>query len=178
MSYATGTSNLAQWDWILWAIESSPWPHEHIMDVGAGYGKAAVLLREKLNVKPKWIDGIEPDWDAFAHVLVDHGYGEVRACTAQEFDGWDAYDTVLMADVIEHMPLADGLALIDRIPGQIIISTPLVADVAEHAADPDIPDLERHVAQWDIHDFRRTGRLDTYWLREQQYIDRLKPRAA
>lgn len=182
MTYATGTSNLAQWEWILWAIEGSPWPHERILDVGAGYGKAGVLLYEYLNVKPVSIDALEPARDALCHTLVAEegpsAYEGTYVTTAQEWEGWDAYDTVLMADVIEHMPAPDGLALIDQIPGQVIISTPIVADVAAHEADPAIPDLERHVAQWNLADFRGTGRLDTYWLRNQQLIVRLKPKGA
>jgi 2-polyprenyl-3-methyl-5-hydroxy-6-metoxy-1,4-benzoquinol methylase len=178
VSYATGTSNLAQWEWILWAIESSPYPHQRILDVGAGYGKAAALLREKLNVKPCEVGALEPDVDAGVYRWMRSAYSLIAPETAQEFTEWDRWDTVLMADVIEHIPAPDGLALLDRIPGQVIISTPLDADVAAHAADPSIPDLERHVTQWNPADFQGTGRLDTYFIRNRQLIVRLKPKGA
>lgn len=182
--YATGTSNLAQWETILWAIESSRWPHERVLDVGAGWGKAAILLREYLNVKPVVIDALEADvlaWSLRAGLYDHTWHGRVQAFPTDRSGGgdptlsWSAYDTVLMADVIEHMPMDEALAVIGRIPGQIVVSTPLVADVAQHAVDPDIPDLERHVSQWELRGFYALGRCEQHWIRHGQLIVRLGP---
>jgi len=186
VSYPVGTSNLGQWEKILWAVESSPWPHGSVLDVGAGYGKGAVLMDEYLNVKVERFDCIEPDPSLRQRLVTQSPYMTLYAEPAQKFGSefFGRYDLVLMADVIEHMTWVEGRALLDVIPGQVVVSTPVDAKVAEHADDADIPDLERHVAQWTLDDFRATGRLDRMWLwherlgaeqRAVQLIVRLRP---
>lgn len=174
-----GSSLLGQWDRIVNAVEASPWPHQSILDVGAGQGKAEALLREYLNVKPAVVVACEPNPDYADRLearydnLID---ADVRELAAAILAG---FDTVIMADVIEHMPWADGMALLRRIPGQMIVSTPVEAD--PHPDDPGTPILERHVCQWDLADFLQTGRLDRHWIWQSgtahvaQHIVRLRP---
>lgn len=182
IDYATGTSDLLQWVRIINAIETSRWPHDQVLDVGAGYGKACVLLREMLNVKPSRIVALEPDRRAFCHRLIcgnGAGYDETHYETAAEWDDWDRFDTVLMADVIEHMPADEGRQVLARIPGQVIVSTPIDPEVAEHDQHAaDIPPLERHVSQWTVRDFYLTGRLSGDWTVGTQLVVRLAPKVA
>jgi len=67
------------------------------------------------------------------------------------------YDLVLMVDVIEHLSKEEGLRLIDRIPGWMVICTP-----QEWFQNPEaglIPP-EKHRSLWSVEDFRKTGRLE------------------
>lgn len=177
--YATGTSDLAQWPRIINIIERSPWPVGGVLDVGVGHGKAAVLLYEYLNVKPDFIDGLEPDID-LCKTLHRSAYRDVvplkaQNVTAEEFA---RYDTVLMADVIEHMPFIEGMGLLERIRGQVVLSTPVDSGMAEHQRLADeIPVLERHVSQWESHDFALTGRLHRQYVEGGQRVIHLTPRA-
>lgn len=177
-----GSSILGQWDRIINAVESSPWPHERILDVGAGHGKAAVLLREYLNVKPSVINAIEPNPD-YAFQLQGIYDGPIGIVDARDMEpgDWAPYDTVLMADVIEHIPWGDGMRLLQTIPGQIIVSTPVQPLLADNEG---VPALERHVCEWTLNNFNATGRLDRHWLWQAgtaniaQHIVRLRPLAA
>lgn len=182
VTYPTGTSHLEQWPRLINAIESSVWPHERILDVGAGHGKAGVLLREYLNVKPLLIEALDADPHAFCHLLTGEGDGAYQDSWLDDIREFPdhrlaRFDTVLMADVIEHIPKADGMALLNRIPGQVIVSTPVDAEVAAHtAAGEATPALERHVSQWSQTDFVNTYRLDQWWVEVGQLIVRLRPR--
>lgn len=173
-----GSSILEQWTWILWAIEGSPHPHRSVLDVGAGHGKGAVLMREYLNVKPEVIHAIEPNADYIK--ALDRIYDRASCVTAETFvyPGWSRYDTVLMADVIEHMPWNVGFELISLIPGQIIISTPVDA---LSSSNEGVPPFEQHVSQWRASHFQQLPRFERVWhwpangSVPQQYIVRLGP---
>jgi 2-polyprenyl-3-methyl-5-hydroxy-6-metoxy-1,4-benzoquinol methylase len=175
-----GTSALGQWDRILWAIEGSPHPHQRVLDVGAGHGKAGILMREYLNMKPVLIDALEPNRDAFVHRLKGSVYDDVLPILAADFPDFHSYDTVLIADVIEHMSFQAGMKLVESIPGQVIISTPVFPLDAKNDG---LPELEHHVCEWTLKDFNRTGRLNRHWIwtpprapRLGQHIVRLRPR--
>jgi 2-polyprenyl-3-methyl-5-hydroxy-6-metoxy-1,4-benzoquinol methylase len=179
-SYATGTSDLAQWARIVNVLERSPWPTGAVLDVGAGHGKAGVLLYEYLNVKPERIDGVEPDDALRVMLLARSRYTTVYAQQAQQLEPsvWARYDTVLMADVIEHMPHAEAMALLGLIPGQVVLSTPLDPGLEEHQRLADeIPPLERHVSQWAPLSFVLTGRLHKRFIEGGQLVVHLCPLA-
>lgn len=176
-----GSSLLGQWDRIVNAVESSPWPHERILDMGAGQGKAEALLREYLNVKPEWVAACEPN-PAYA-MRLQARYDQVWTAiyTAQEFPWYGLFDTVIMADVIEHIPWGEGMRVLQAIPGQVIVSTPVDALAADNEG---VPELEQHLCQWDLNHFNMTGRLDRAWVWQSgqaniaQHIVRLRPLAA
>jgi len=159
------TSNLAIWPDILLAIQQVP--HQRVLDVGPGHGKAAVLLREYLAPSPDTIDAVEA-WEPYLgrfelECLYDRVYvGDVAADT-WELDGrkvtaasvLDRYDLVLMGDVIEHIPLGEAMDLLRRIPGRVVVCTP----VAFFDNDPmhQHPPTEAHVSHWTSAEWESIG---------------------
>ena len=128
---------------------------QRVLDVGPGYGKYGVLLREYLDPTPV-IDAVEA-WLPYIH---DHGlegiYREVMWCRAEDIhdDDLATYDLVMMGDVIEHME-KDG-----RKFDAIIL-------------DP--PPTEAHVSHWTLDDFQSTGRLQRHEVSYGAHIVRLAP---
>ncbi len=151
-------------------IEPSP---ARILDVGCGYGKHGVLLREYLDPTPE-IHGVEA-WEPYveAHRLrgiYDHLFvGDVLTFTETDLD---PYDLVVMGDVIEHLDKVAAIEFIGRVRGWLVIATPLV----HFHTDPHLPPTERHVSHWTADDFAATGRLDHVEERYGALIVRLRPR--
>jgi hypothetical protein len=81
-----------------------------------------------------------------------------------------SYDCVLMSEIIEHMPKEDGLALLNRIPGRVVISTP-----AEWFSNgPGLPPTETHRSLWSVADFGDRLEIDASQL--GGVVVRLAPR--
>src|SRR5215813_213278 len=92
-----------------------------VLDIGCGFGKYGVLLREYLDV---WDERVDPkSWkvqligiDAFApyrNPIWDYVYQEVHVGEAQRIlPGLGQFDVVLLADVIEHMDRAAAVDLV------------------------------------------------------------------
>lgn len=146
---------------------------QRILDVGAGYGKHGVLLREYLDPTPT-VHGVEA-WEPYvkAHRLegiYDHLYTrDVLTFSAADLL---TYDLIVMGDVIEHIEKPDALDLLARAPGAwFVIATPVV----HFHTDPDLPPTERHVSHWTAADFEQTGRLDHVEERYGALIVRLRP---
>jgi SAM-dependent methyltransferase len=161
------TSNLALWPDILSVINQVP--HRRVLDVGPGRGKAAVLLREYLDEAPKVIDAVEkwaPYVDQFQlarlydRVWVGDVTGDVWTRGRSNFRAADllpGYDLVLMGDVIEHIELEPAFELLARIPGRVVICTP----VEWFDNDPTgiHPVTEQHVSHWTEHTWRRLAQI-------------------
>jgi 2-polyprenyl-3-methyl-5-hydroxy-6-metoxy-1,4-benzoquinol methylase len=146
-----------------------------VLDVGAGYGKHGVLLREYLDPTPI-VHGVEA-WEPYVEAHRLRGiYDElfVRDVLSFTEEELAAYDLVVMGDVIEHFDKADGLALLDRIPGWIVIATPAV----HFNTDPSLPPTERHLSHWTAADFQDTGRLQHAEIRYGALIVRLHGKLA
>jgi len=132
-------------------------PGGKILDIGPGHGKYATLIREYIDPTAQ-IMGLEM-WDPYIHDFrLTHLYdpvvhGDARIQTAQFYR---QFDVVLMADVIEHMTIDEGMALIDKIAGWIIISTP--RDFFHNPAS--CPPPEKHVSHWNAQSFRKMSRFD------------------
>lgn len=120
-----------------------------VLDVGPGYGKYGLMLREYLNEKPRQLDAIE----AWPQYVIDFPW---LGCIYDQVHVGDVcdrgseflarYDVVLMADVLEHIPTSDALAMFARVPGRIVICTP--ADFF-HNGD-NLPPTEAHVSHWTV----------------------------
>lgn len=143
-----------------------------VLDVGAGFGKYGVLLREYLDPTPL-VDGVEA-WQPYIRPNKLHGiYRRLHACRAEDLDAdtLAVYDLVNMGDVIEHMDRQDALDFLGRCPGWVVIATPL-----DHFdTGPGLPPTEAHVSHWAEDDFAATGRLDRYEVSYGAQIVRLSP---
>jgi 2-polyprenyl-3-methyl-5-hydroxy-6-metoxy-1,4-benzoquinol methylase len=168
------TSALVVWPHIIGLVHQVP--HDHILDVGPGWGKAAVLLREYLNEKPRRIDAIEVEKSYVeAHglsVLYDNVFvGDVTRCPAGFFD---PYQVVIMGDVIEHLTDDDAFALLRRIRGRVVISTP----VAWFQTDEGLPESERHRShwtEWSWNVVEQIRHVETAYQHEGAWLVRLAP---
>lgn len=148
------TSNLAIAPMVLHFVHEVP--HTSVLDVGPGWGKYAVLIRETFNERPKRIDAVEM-WEPYIEehrlgVLYDEVLGG-DVCDLEHFDEWDV---VLMVDVIEHIDKERALLLLDRIGCRVVISTP----VDWFSTGPNLPPTEAHVSHWTPDDFTDTGRVE------------------
>jgi hypothetical protein len=136
------TSYLPLWPTIVHlAWETRP---RSIMDVGAGHGKGGLLLREYLEPIAR-LDAIEAE----PRYLASFPWLRAIYDTVYEIDAMDAdyapYDTVLMIDVLEHLTHEQGEQLLRRIPGRVIICTPIVYfQNPEHTEYP----TEDHRSVW------------------------------
>ncbi len=130
-----------------------------ILDVGPGWGKYALLIREYVD-KDAQITAVEA-WEPY---IRDHRlwslYDSVidgDICDQSE-EFLRQFDGVLMIDVIEHIPKEKALALIDKLPGWVIICTP--RDFFENPAH--LPPTEVHCSHWTLEEFSRRPRFDTH----------------
>lgn len=120
-----------------------------ILDVGPGYGKYGLLLREMLNEKPGQLDAIEAwpqyviDFPWLGCIYDDVHIGDV----CDRSPSWlGRYDLVLMSDVLEHIEHGPAVELLTTIPGRVVISTP-----AEFFHNGDnLPPTEDHVSHWTV----------------------------
>jgi 2-polyprenyl-3-methyl-5-hydroxy-6-metoxy-1,4-benzoquinol methylase len=145
---------------------------KRILDVGCGYGKYGVLLREYLDPDPV-VDGVEA-WEPY---VIDHNlrgiYNNVFVMDVCKMPQGvlDTYDMVVMGDVIEHIEKEAAIDLLSRIKGWVIIATPF-----DHFhTDEGLPPTEAHVSHWTEQDFKNTGRLDRYEVSYGSHVVRLAP---
>ena len=156
---------------ITYAGTITPTPRT-VLDVGCGYGKYGVLLREYLDPTPTVI-GCEA-WQPYVtpHRLAGV-YDQLHVCDVLHLDQavLDTCDLVLLGDVIEHIDKTAALDLLARCSGWVVVNTP-----AEHFdTGPGLPPTEAHVSHWTAADFAATGRLDRHELAYGALIVRLRP---
>ena len=144
-----------------------------VLDVGAGYGKYGVLLREYLDPTPE-VWGVEA-WPPYvdAHRLAGI-YDRLHVGDVLTLDEavLDACDLVFMGDVIEHLDKVAALDLLARIRGWVVVNTPL----AWFDTGPGLPPTEAHRSHWTVDDFAATGRLDRHEQQHGGLLARLAPR--
>lgn len=138
------TSNLYVWPEVVALVDQVP--HTSVLDVGPGHGKASILLREYMNVPPHRIVAVEAEEtyvDRFSlttlydEVLI----GDVCGMTAEALGD---FDVALMVDVIEHITDEAAFDLLRRIPGRVVVCTP----VEWFQTDDGLPPSEAHVSHW------------------------------
>lgn len=143
------------------------------LDVGCGYGKHGVLLREYLYPTPI-VDGVEA-WEPYVKQNKLEGiYDTLYVSDVLDLDNetLDEYDLVVMGDVIEHIEKDKALDLLDRIKGWIVIATPF----NYFHTDEGLPPTEAHVSHWSLKDFKDTGRLEHHEVSYGAIIVRLRPK--
>src|SRR3989344_1254508 len=140
---------------------------QSVLDVGVGFGKYGVLIRERLDLWSgadksvaeyrQWqrrVDGVEAyaDYLTPLHSFIYNQIFVGDACAlAPTLAG--RYDLVLLIDVIEHLSRAAGLQLLRdlrRISRNVLVSTP-------RRVGPQGPLYgnlyERHISEWRPADF-------------------------
>jgi SAM-dependent methyltransferase len=107
-----------------------------VLDVGCGFGKYGVLLREYFDIwqermdREEWqlhLEGIEA-FEKYHNPIHDYVYNKVYFAEAQKvFGQLGQFDVVLIADVIEHLEKEEAVALVKQCfehAPVTIISTP------------------------------------------------------
>jgi len=136
-----------------------------VLDVGVGFGKYGVLLREALDIpyerydKRQWaarIDGIEA-FRGYRNPLHEYVYDNVTYKPVSEcLDGLGIYDVVLMIDILEHFTKEQGMELLERLlihtRKALIISTPINPEPQEEYIGNS---FEAHLSRWTPVDFAR-----------------------
>ena len=139
-----------------------------ILDVGAGFGKWGLLFREYTDIaavdaeparygKDGWkvrIDGVEgfPDYLTPAHDYVYNNVyvGDMCALIPE----MDRYDVIFLGDVIEHVELEQGKALLracaERANRLVLVTTPARTGPQEAVCGNT---LEEHRSAWTYRDF-------------------------
>jgi hypothetical protein len=132
-------------------------PTPNIVDIGPGWGKYGLMVREYL--APARLDAVEVQQGLYLTqeaIYDDVHVGDARLY-GQEF--WNDYDLALLIDVIEHMTLDEGHLLLDRLiasGAKVVVSTPKVFEEQHDDHNP----FEEHVSVWGWEDFQRHGILD------------------
>lgn len=136
---------------------------KRILDVGPGKGKYGLLIREYLNPLER-LDCVEA-WEPYvsefpwlAAIYDNLIIGDVRDLSNEHLA---EYDVVLMIDVIEHMDKEDGLTLLNRIPGAVIVCTP--ENFFQNPEADEIP-TEKHRSLWELADFGDRVEVDNSQL--------------
>lgn len=145
-------------------IEINP---KRVLDIGAGFGKYGVLIREALMSDRAEKGDLTPTDDIFMECMETARYfydrkllhdiynncilTDARTFTFLEGDKWDV---VLLIDVVEHMSKQDGIALIKKFKdngSKILVSTP--RNVVMYEKDYYGNDCPKHETQWMYEDF-------------------------
>lgn len=138
-----------------------------VLDVGVGFGKYGVLAREYLElldgraVYDDWqreIDGIEI-FNGYLTGLHEAIYDRIfNGDAAEVLPGLpeQAYDLVLLIDIIEHFDRPTGLEILHqclRVGRNVIVSTPLGFFTQEGYGNPH----EQHRSLWSGEDMKNLG---------------------
>jgi 2-polyprenyl-3-methyl-5-hydroxy-6-metoxy-1,4-benzoquinol methylase len=140
-----------------------------VLDVGPGYGKFGILLREYCH-SIETLDACEA-WPGYVTDRLRCLYDEVLECDVRELEQWalDRYDLIFMSEVIEHIDKDEGLALLARVRGHIVLSTPQEF----FSNGPGLPPTETHRSLWDLSSFG--DRIDADMSQLGGIVVRLKP---
>jgi SAM-dependent methyltransferase len=131
-----------------------------VLDIGPGYGKYGLLLREYLGAGLEYVDAVEAE-SRYVGPRLFEIYDDVMVTDALRLEQavYDRYDLVLLVDVIEHFTLTDGLSLLRRIHCPVVVTTP--TRFFQNPESVEWP-TEEHKSLWTIDDFP----ADRLWVSE------------
>lgn len=142
-------------------IEERP---QSILDIGVGFGKYGVLLREAFDVpyyrytKETWqvqLDGVEA-FENYKNPIHDYVYNKIYYQPIEEcLDSLGKYDVILMIDILEHFDKETGKMLLQKLVSHankaIILSTPVKPSAqTEYLGNT----FEAHKSKWVVKDFQ------------------------
>jgi hypothetical protein len=130
-------------------IDTAP---EHVIDIGAGWGKYGLACREYLpDLLTLHAVEVEPGRLPVQDLIYDKIHTtDVRGLRSGPF--WQQFEVALLIDVIEHMSLDDGHALLDTIQAnhcRPLVATPKVWFEQHDDNNP----YETHVSWWPWSEF-------------------------
>lgn len=150
------TSHSDQISTILGLVESLE--PDSVLDLGVGFGKYGLLMREYLDVQredygySEWrrrIEGVEafPEYLTPVHEFI---YDEIHVGNMVEVLPrlTQRYDLAILIDVLEHLDYEDGCRVFEecrRVARNLLVSTPM--DIGEQGEVFDNP-WEEHRFQW------------------------------
>lgn len=151
------TSNLHLAPYIISDAGQSP-PRDRpkrVLDIGPGFGKYGVLIREYWNTKPEALDALEA-WEPYVTPMMKAIYDEVIIGRAEEQGQsfFSKYDLILMIDVLEHIEKEAALDMLWRMKNRVLICTP-----RDWFESVDYPPTEKHVSHWTKAEFRDEAKL-------------------
>lgn len=123
------------------------------LDIGAGAGKYGKMLRDLFNDKIH-ITAVEYYPVYIERFDLINIYDNILEIKAQDLINYDNdYDVIILGDVIEHLPKADGISLISYLIYHckyllIVYPTGLRQGASEGN------EYERHISYWSDEDFR------------------------
>jgi len=140
------------------------------LDLGAGFGKYGVLLREYMD---HWWGRVEPqDWEArvdavevFPRYVTDLYYTvysnvyltDIRSFLADKARESFTYDLCYFGDVIEHFPKQEAWEVLGKIPAKyVLVQTPNF-DTNPNRGALHGNEAERHLSRFYPEDFQRSG---------------------
>lgn len=148
-------------DTVMRAVESVG--ADTILDIGPGFGKFGVLLRERFDIrfnrygKKKWttkIDCVEA-WEPYISPLHRYIYNEIIIGNILDVvDSLGNYDIILFIDGLEHLEKEDGLDLVKKLYLKtnklLLLSFPRTLNTRANSnwANP----FERHLSLWNAAD--------------------------
>jgi len=142
-------------------LEENP---ESILDIGVGFGKYGVLLREAIDIpyyrytKESWkirIDGVEA-FEYYKNPIHEYIYNEIYYQPIEKcIDSLGKYDVIMMIDVLEHFEKETGKELLQKLVlhanKAVIISTPVnPARQDQYMGNT----FEAHKSKWFVNDFQ------------------------
>lgn len=137
----------------------------HVLDVGVGRGKYAMLLREYLGDRLATIHGIEAE-QRYITPLLHALYNRVNRIAIEDCFGvyeragkklWAEYDLILCIDVLEHLDADNARYFLTHAEPPIIISTP--RDFFENPEADEYP-YESHRTHWSATDISALRTID------------------
>ena len=130
-----------------------------VYDIGVGYGKYGMLLREYLDNYDHQLHlaGCEIFEEYLVKGPAQYIYNEIDVCDwLKAKPGRSHYALVLMIDVLEHFTVADGAIALRkalRFTDKILVSTPLGYEQGSVNGNKH----EAHLSEWPMNKFKTEG---------------------
>ncbi len=135
---------------------------KRILDVGVGFGRWGVLLREVLEIygerlnSEEWVTVIEgmEIFEGYRNPLWEFAYNKVYVGDAfEQLDRTGRYDLIIAGDVIEHFDKDKGKVFLEK----MLDHADLVLVTSPRGQFPQSNlfgnEHERHLSEWSIQDF-------------------------